>query len=97
MTNDCKRISNTISEVAVAKVCRFLGQETLCRFTYVEDEDVTPQEYIEMAKNLKELGAGIDLAKLKELTKLDFISIGSGDEQQQDEATVWQPAEKGDE
>lgn len=66
----------------------------MCRFTYVEDEDVTPQEYIEMATALKALGATIDVAKLKELTKLDFISIGTS----KDEAEVWQPTEeKGDE
>lgn len=28
-----------------------------------------------MARAMKELGATIDLAKLKDLTKLDFISI----------------------
>lgn len=87
VTNDCKRISNALTECAVAKVCDFLGQEQLCRFTYVEDEDITPQQYIEMARAMKELGATIDLAKLKDLTKLDFISIDA----KKDEAQVWQP------
>lgn len=83
VTYDCKRIANTLSEVAVAKVCQFLKQEQLCRFEFIEDEDTTPEQYISMAKQLKDLGCKIDLQKLKELTKLSFIS--------EEEDGIWQP------
>lgn len=83
VTYDCKRIANTLSEVAVAKVCNFLGQEQLCRFDYIEEEKTSASEYIAMAAELKSLGCKIDIQKLKELTKLDFIS--------NDEADLWQP------
>lgn len=85
---DCKRIANTLSEVAVAKVCAFLGQEQLCRFEYIEEENTSPSEYIKMAAELKSLGCKIDLQKLKELTKLDFIS--------EEEADLWQPEQEAD-
>lgn len=71
---DCKRIANTLSEVAVAKICRYLGQKQLCRFAYIEETVTPPEKYIEMAKNLKDLGCNIDIQKLKEIVKLDFIS-----------------------
>lgn len=45
----------------------------MCRFAFLEDEKITPAEYIDMAMKLHGLGATIDLAKLKELTDLPFI------------------------
>lgn len=81
---DCKRIANTLSEVAVAKICRYLGQKQLCRFTYIEETVTPPEKYIEMAKNLKDLGCNIDIQKLKDIVKLDFIS--------DEDSSIWQPA-----
>lgn len=86
VSNDCKRISNTLSEVAVKRVCEWLGQEQLCRFEYIEDESTSAAEYISMAKSLKDLGCKIDIQKLKSLTKLDFISDVEGE--------LWQPDEQ---
>lgn len=42
-------------------------------------------EYMELAEKAKALGMSIDAQKLKELTKLSFISDNQGD--------VWSPEE----
>ena len=82
---DCKRISNAMTRCAVAKcVHKALGtDEVMCRFTFIEEDNVTPEKYIELATSLKNMGVTIDIAKLKEITGLAFIS----DEQ----SSVWQP------
>ena len=82
---DCKRISNAMTRCAVAKCVRnVLGtDEVLCRFVFIEEDNVTPEKYIELATSLKNMGVTIDIAKLKEITGLAFIS----DEQ----SSVWQP------
>ena len=72
ITYDCKRISNTLSEVAVKKVCDYLNQNQMCRFELIEEEDTTVEQYIEMAGKLKELGVKIDVQKLKQLVKIGF-------------------------
>ena len=82
---DCKRISNAMTRCAVAKCVRnALGtDEVMCRFVFTEEDNVTPEKYIELANSLKNMGVTIDIAKLKEITGLAFIS----DEQ----SSVWQP------
>ena len=82
---DCKRIANSITRCAVAKCVKrmFNTDEVKCRFSFVEDDYVTPKEYLDMATTLKNMGVTIDIAKLKEMTKLSFIA----DEQ----SSVWQP------
>ena len=82
---DCKRISNAMTRCAVAKCVRkmFNTDEVKCRFSFVEEDNVTPEKYIELATSLKNMGVTIDIAKLKEITGLAFIS----DEQ----SSVWQP------
>lgn len=83
---DCKRISNAISQVVVPKVTKILfGQEALCRFTYVEDDEYSAQDYLDMATKLHALGVKLDPMKLKEITKLDFIS--------DDQVEEWTPPE----
>ena len=47
---------------------------------------MTPEEYLSMATTLKNMGVTIDIKKLKEITKLGFIS----DEQ----SSVWTPNPK---
>lgn len=54
-----------------------------CRFTFVEQDDTTPEKYIELAERCKNLGISIDISKLRDLTGLQFIS----DEQKD----VWTP------
>lgn len=84
VTYDAKRIANTMSRCTVAKCAKHLGyKETLCRFAFVENDSVEPSKYIEMAKAVKDLGLKIDVQKLKELTKLSFIS--------EEEADLWTP------
>lgn len=77
VNQDCKRISNAVSESIVTKCVKQLfgdRAETLCRFTFVEDDEYTAGDYLDMAKKLNDLGVKIDSAKLKELTKLQFIA-----------------------
>ena len=82
---DCKRISNAMTRCAVTKCVRkmFNTDEVKCRFSFVEDDNVLPEKYIELANSLKNMGVTIDIAKLKEMTGLSFIA----DEQ----SSVWQP------
>ena len=89
---DAKKIQNTINAVAVEKVCRSMGQNRLCRFQFTEQDDTTPQEYIDLALKARDLGAAIDLAKLKEMTHLGFISLPSGN--QTAEVEAWSPTEE---
>ena len=74
-----------MTRCAVAKCVRnALGtDEVMCRFVFTEEDNVTPEKYIELANSLKNMGVTIDIAKLKEITGLAFIS----DEQ----SSVWQP------
>ena len=60
---DAKKIQNTINAVAVEKVCSVLlgGQERLCRFQFTEQDDTTPQEYLTMAIQARDLGCAIDV------------------------------------
>lgn len=83
---DCKRISNSMTRCAVAKCVKKVygdNAEVKCRFTFVEQDDTTPEKYIELAERCKNLGIAIDISKLKALTGLQFIS----DEQKD----VWTP------
>ena len=85
ITLDCKRISNAMTRCTVKKCVKalFPGKDVLCKFAFVEEDNVTPEEYLSMANTLKNMGVTIDVVKLKEMTKLSFIS----DEQ----SSVWQP------
>lgn len=82
---DCKRIANSMTRCAVHKCVKklFPGKQPLCKFAFVEDDNVTPEKYLEFANTLKNMGVTIDIQKLKEMTGLSFIS----DEQ----SSVWQP------
>lgn len=73
---DCKRIANSMTKCAVHKCVKhfFPNQECKVRFDFVEDDNTTPDKYLEMATVVKNLGLAIDVEKLKELTGLNFIS-----------------------
>ena len=88
---DAKKIQNTVNGVAVEKICRKMGQTRMCRFQFVESDNTTPSEYLDMAAKAQSLGAGIDLAALKDLTKLSFISMPDNPNGQ---VEVWQPNNK---
>ena len=85
---DCKRIANTLTRCAVAKCVKktFGDKPTLCRFQFVEQDNIEPGKYLEMAKAARDMGLKIDIQKLKELTKLSFIS--------EEEADLWTPERK---
>lgn len=72
-------------QTAVDKCCRSLGfNDTLCKFSFVEDEDINVGEYLDYAAKLQQIGVTLDIEKLKKLTKLDFIK--------DDVQDVWKPA-----
>ena len=75
INQDCKKISNAISETIVNKVVKHLFGNVDCkvRFTFIEDQEYSANEYIDMAIKLNQLGMKVDVKKLKELTKLNFI------------------------
>lgn len=75
--------------VAVNKCIESLGaRKALCRFEYVEKENTSPKEYLELAQQLVNMGVPVDISKLKELTNLSFIKDDQGD--------IWKPTEKND-
>ena len=85
---DCKRIANTLTRCAVAKcVKKLFGEvDVKCRFQFVEQDNIEPSKYLEMAKAAKDMGLKIDIQKLRDLTKLAFIS--------EEEADLWTPERK---
>ena len=82
VNQDCKRISNAITNCVVKKIVRkILGEaEVCCRFTFTEDDVYSPDEYIDMAIKLHSMGIKLDPALLKEKTQIDFISTVQPDE-----------------
>ena len=91
ISQDCKRISNSITNIAVRKICReLLNSKQLCRFTYIEDDDTTPSEYLDMAQKAYSMGMTIDVAEFKKITGLQFIKDGS--EKAADD--VWTPSKE---
>lgn len=86
---DAKKIQNTINAVAIEKICReILGQDRICRFKFTEQDDTTAAEYLELALKARDLGAAIDIAKLKDITNLEFISLPNNPN---GEIEAWQP------
>lgn len=82
---DCKRIQNAMQVVVEKCVKRKFGRnaETKVRFEFVEADETSPEEYLELAKKARDLGLTVDIQKLKELTHLTFI----GDKEQD----LWTP------
>ena len=71
---DCKKISNALTNVAVKKVLAHLGySRQLCRFVFIESDDTTPAEYLEMAEKAHSMGMTIDVDEFKRMTGLSFI------------------------
>ena len=75
VNQDCRRLSNAMTDSVVSKVVRrlFPGKGLLCRFDFVEDDEYSAQDYLDMALKLNQLGVKLDAAKIKEATKLAFI------------------------
>ena len=75
VNQDCRRLANAMTDSVVSKVVQklFPGKGLLCRFDFVEDDEYSAQDYLDMALKLNQLGVKLDSAKLKEATKLAFI------------------------
>lgn len=80
VNQDCRKISNSVSDVVVAACARKLGYDRpLCRFEFVEDRELGAEDYLGFAERLAKVGVKIDARKLKALTGLDFIDDGSSE------------------
>lgn len=68
----------------------------MCRFSFVEDDEYSANDYLDMAVKLNTLGVKIDSSKLKEITKLDFIddSTVEWSPKEEDKSGEWTPEEK---
>lgn len=74
VNQDCRRISNAISNSVIVKICKkFNLGDVKCRFTFVEDDEYTADDYLEMALKLNQLGIRINPTELKRITNLSFI------------------------
>lgn len=97
VNQDCKRISNAISNSVVGKICEKLGLgDVKCRFTFVEDDEYTADNYLDMAIKLNGLGMKIDPAELKKVTKLTFIDDTEKEwsPSKEDTNKEWSPEDK---
>lgn len=82
---DCKRIQNSLQVVVDKCVQRKfgVGAKSLVRFEFVEADETSAREYLELAKMCKDLGVGVDIQKLRSLTGLEFIK--------ENEKDLWTP------
>lgn len=72
----------SVVDKCVAKM--FGNSEVKVRFEFVEQDEVKPAEYLELAQKAKALGLKVDVQKLKELTGLQFIA--------DEEKDLWTPS-----
>lgn len=97
VNQDCKLISNAMTSIVVKKCVQHLfgnGVENLVRFTFVEDDEYGPEDYLNFAERAHSLGMKIDVSKLKELTKLAFIDDTEQTWTPEKEDKDWTPEEK---
>lgn len=98
VNQDCKRISNAMTESVVNKcVKQLFGAQVkpLCRFTFVEDAEYGPAEYLEFAEKAQALGMKIDVDEFKRLAKLSFVKEEeTWTPSTQQDTKEWTPEEK---
>lgn len=97
VNQDCKRIGNAITNSVVNKVCSKLGfSDVKCRFVFVEDDEYTADNYLDMANKLKTLGIKVDASELKKITKLTFIDDSEKEwtPSKEDINKEWSPEDK---
>lgn len=97
VNQDCKRISNAVTQCVVSKCVKQLygdNANTLVRFTFVEDDEYTANDYLDMATKLNALGVKLDTSKLKEMTKLQFIDDSEQEWTPEKPDKEWTPEEK---
>lgn len=87
-------MTNSVIKKCVAKLFGE-GTKPLVRFTFIEDAEYGPEDYLNFAEKAHSLGMKIDLEEFKRLSNLSFIAV---DEQwqpsQEDESGDWTPEEK---
>lgn len=97
VNQDCKRIGNALTNVVLAKICRHLNLgDCLCRFEFVEDDEYSANDYLDMAKKMSDMGIAIDISELKKITKLAFIDDTEKvwSPTKEDESKEWSPKDK---
>ena len=97
VNQDCRRLSNAVTDSVVSKVVQrlFPGKGLLCRFDFVEDDEYSAQDYLDMALKLNQLGVKLDAAKIKEATKLAFIQdVEEWSPAREETSKEWTPEEK---
>ena len=97
VNQDCKRISNAMTNSVIKKcVAQLFGEGTkpLVRFTFVEDDEFSANDYLDMALKLNTLGVKLDPVKLKEMTKLQFIDDSEQEWTPEKPDKEWTPEEK---
>lgn len=75
INQDCKKIANSFTRTVVSKcIAHSFGNVPVkVRFTFVEDDEYSASEYLDIAIKLNQIGVRIDMKKFKEMTKLEFI------------------------
>lgn len=70
--------------------------DCLCRFEFVEDDEYSANDYLDMAKKMSEMGIAIDISELKKVTKLSFIDDTEKvwSPTKEDESKEWSPKDK---
>ena len=97
VNQDCKKISNAVTSNIVNKCIKHLfgdAVKSLVRFTFVEDDEYSANDYIDMAVKLNSIGVKLDTAKLKELTKLALIDDSEQEWTPEKPDKEWTPEEK---
>jgi len=97
VNQDCRRLSNAMTDSVVSKVVQrlFPGKGLMCRFDFVEDDEYSAQDYLDMALKLNQLGVKLDAAKIKEATKLAFIQdVEEWTPAREETSKEWTPEEK---
>lgn len=97
VNQDCKRIGNAITNSVVNKVCSKLGLgDVKCKFVFMEDDEYTADNYLDMANKLMTLGIKVDASELKKITKLTFIDDSEKEwtPSKEDINKEWSPEDK---
>lgn len=83
ISQDCKLISNVLTRCACNLVIKKLGYtENLVRFSFIEDEDVTTNDYLDMLVKLKSANIPVDISEFKRVSNISFID---------DTKDIWKP------
>ena len=79
INHDAKKISNAITNTIVRKLVKqlFPDEKLLVRFSFVDKDNITTEQYLNYASQLYNIGVPLDITKLKEVTGISFIKDDS--------------------